>query len=70
MSEENRHPPFKTYLCPFCQQKQRVLAVSWQLVHAQALMHFDSCVHSGARRDPATVRAASEVADALAPQKS
>ncbi len=70
MSEETSPPPFKTYICPFCQQKQRLLAVSWQLGRAQVLMHFDSCVRSGARRDPATIRAASEVADALAPQKS
>ncbi len=63
-------PPFKTYLCPFCRKNQRLLAVSWDLVYAQALIHFESCMRTEVHRSVATLRAASEVADALAPQKN
>ncbi len=70
MSEE-KHPSRKSFFCPFCKRKQTLLAVSWELVHAQLVMHFNVCVPPDVNRDTASIMAAAkDLADALAgPQK-
>lgn len=63
---EEKKPQRKSFLCPFCKRRQTLLAVTWELTQAQALMHFNSCVPPDVERDTtAIVTAASTVADNL-----
>ncbi len=57
----------KSFICPFCQRKQTLLAGSRELVQAQALMHFKLCVPPDVNRDTEAILAAAvRIADALA----
>jgi hypothetical protein len=55
-----------TFLCPFCGSTVAIDLATWELVHAQILLHFSHCSPPDLLRDTAVVmEAAARIADAL-----
>jgi hypothetical protein len=55
-----------TFLCPFCGRVRTVSRGPWELVHAQALMHFSGCAPPHIVQDTGEVmQAAARIANAI-----